>query len=340
MIRRKNLHPQERLTRRIVRRTTLRGTFLVIVAALFWTTSSACGQYLLNNRGLPPEWLASTRILAAGAVLSVIGIIKNPSAVKQLVRNGRDMAAVVMYGILGMMLAQYAFLKAISYSDSATATVLQYLAPILIIIFVCIGHLRLPTVTEAVSIFLAVGGVFIIATHGDLHSLKISTPALIWGLLTAVGMVFFSVLPAKVAPKYGSITVAGIGMFCGGVVELFIVRPWRFDVLMDLPAILAWIGVAIVGTAIGYTLYMQGVADIGPSKASVIASIEPVTSALYNMIIGTALVGWDYAGMACIIATIFILSLPSKQIKISFHSVKKARETQKAHKRLRRSLHN
>ncbi len=326
MIKRKKLHTHERLHRRIVRRTTTRGTLLVIVAALFWTTSSACGQYLLNNRGFPPEWVASTRILASGFILSVIGIIKNPTAVKELFKNGRDLLSVVMYGILGMMLAQFAFLKAISFSDSATATVLQYLGPILIIIFVCIGHLRLPTVGEAVSIVLAVGGVFMIATHGDFHSLKISPPALFWGLLTALGMVFFSILPAKVAPKYGSITTAGIGMFCGGIVEMFIVRPWRFEVTIDVPAAFAWIGVSLVGTAIGYTLYMQGVADIGPSKASMIASIEPVTSALYNMVIGTALIGWDYAGMACIIATIFILSVPSKQIKLSLHPIKKEKK--------------
>lgn len=342
MTNRNKLHTQERLTRRIVRRTTLKGTFLVIIAALFWTTSSACGQYLLNRVGIPPEWLASTRIIAAGAILSVIGTIKNPSAVKQLFKTPKDLVPVVLYGILGMMLAQYAFLKAIFYSDSATATVLQYLGPILIIVFVCIRHFRLPTLTEAVSIVLAVGGVFMIATHGDFHSLKISTPALIWGLLTAVGMVFFSVLPAKVAPKYGSITVAGYGMLCGGIVELFIVRPWHFDVTLNFGGILAWCGVAVVGTAIGYTLYMQGVADIGPSKASMIASIEPVTSALYNMIIGTALIGWDYAGMACIIATIFVLSIPAKKLHISFHSVKKAREkrklAQKIHKMHKQQL--
>lgn len=326
MIKRNRLHPQERLTRRIVRRTTLRGTFLVIIAALFWTTSSACGQYLLNKVGIPPEWLASTRIITAGAILSLIGTLKNPKAVKQLFKTPKDLVPVALYGILGMMLAQYSFLKAIFYSDSATATVLQYLAPIMIIVFVCIRHLRLPSLAEGISIVLAVSGVFMIAMHGDFHSLKISTPALVWGLLTALGMVFFSVLPVKIAPKYGSITVAGYGMLIGGIVELFIVRPWKFDVSLDLTGILAWCGVAVIGTAIGYTLYMQGVADIGPSKASVIASIEPVSSALYNMIIGTALVGWDYAGMACIIATIFVLSLPSKHHAVSFHSVRKARE--------------
>ncbi len=323
MIKRKKLHTQERLTRRIVRRTTTRGTLLVIVAALLWATSGACGQYLLNVRGFPPDWVASTRILASGFVLTVIACIKNFSAVKQLLRTPKDMLITAAYGVFGMMLAQYAFLQAINASDSATATVLQYLGPIFIIVLVCIRHLRLPTIGEAVSIFLAVGGVFLISTHGNIHSLQISKPALIWGLLTAVGMVFFSVLPTRIAPKYGSITVAGIGMFCGGLVELFIVRPWQYEVSIDFKAFLAWLGVSIVGTAVGYTLYMQGGADIGPSKASMIASIEPVTAALYNMIIGTPLVGWDYAGMACIITTIFILSIPSKQIKISFHPIKK-----------------
>lgn len=323
---------QERLAQRIVRRTTIRGTFLVILSAVFWATSSACGQYLMNSRGVPAEWLASTRILASGVILTLIGVLNNRKAAHELFRRPKDLFTVVMYGTVGLMMTQFTFLKAINESNSATATVLQYLGPILIVIFVCLKELKMPTVAEAVSIILAVAGVFLLATHGNPTELAISKPALAFGLLAAVGMVFYSVLPVKVAPKYGSITVAGLGMLAGGLVEMCFVCPWRYEVSLDFKGVLAWCAVTIVGTAIGYTIYAQGVADIGSVKAGTIASIEPVTSTFFTLLMGTRLVFWDFAGIAAIVATIFILSRPSKQIKISFHHPSHKKEELKKEK--------
>ena len=314
-----SMHMQERLARKIVRRTTIRGTLLVVISAIFWATSSACGQYLMNSRGVPAEWLASTRILASGFILTLVGVLNNRGAAKELIHRPKDIITIILYGTVGLMMAQFTFLKAVNASNSATATVLQYLGPIMIVIFVCVKNLKMPTVSEAVSIVLAVAGVFLLATHGNPTELAISKDALIFGFLAALGMVFYSVLPVNVAPRYGSITVAGLGMLAGGIVEMCFVRPWTYDVSLDAMGILAWCAVTIIGTALGYTIYAQGVADIGSVKAGTIASIEPVTSTLFTLLMGTSLVFWDFAGIAAIIATIFILSRPSKQIKISFH---------------------
>lgn len=316
---RQQLHVQEQLAHKIVRRTTIRGTFLTALGAVLWAFSSACGQYLMQHKGFPPEWLASTRILLAGFLLTTIGVINNPKGIKLLVKSPKDILRLVIYGVLGFMLAQYSFLMGIEASNSATATVLQYTAPIIIVAIVCIRSRRAPAWTEAVSIVLAVTGVFLLSTHGNPSELAIKKEALIWGLLAAVGMVFFSLLPSKVIPKYGSITVTGIGMLFGGVAMLFVARPWNFTVHFDLVSVFAYIGLAVMGTTVGYTLYMQGVSDIGSAKASLIASIEPVTSAIFAAALGTMFGVMDIVGMACIVATIFILSIPPKKLHISFH---------------------
>ncbi len=317
------LHVQERLTKKIIARASIKGSILVAVGAILWSFSSACGQFLMERKDFPSEWIASTRILLAGVILSTIGITQNKKAVKELLTNIKDVIALVLFGVFGLMLAQLTFLKAIDASDAGTATVLQYTAPILIIIFVCIKSLKFPTLTEAMSIVLAVTGVFLLATKGE-FSLAIPPKALIYGMLTSLGMVFFSILPQKIIPKYGSILITGLGMICGGIVMFFIVRPWRFTVHFDFISVLAYIGVAVAGTTVGYTLYMQGVADIGPVKSSMIASIEPVASAVFAAFLGTKFVWWqDYVGMACIIVTVFILSIPPKNPKIHFHPIGK-----------------
>lgn len=317
----KTLHVQERLTKKIVIRASVKGTVLVATAAILWAFSSACGQFLMSSKNFPSEWLASTRILLAGVMLSALGITQNRKAAKELFRCGKDLFTMAMFGVFGLMLAQLTFLKAIDASDAGTATVLQYTAPILIIIFVCIKTLRLPTLTEAVSIILAVTGVFLLATKGN-FSLAIPPKALFYGMLTSVGMMLFTLLPQKIIPKYGSILITGLAMLCGGIVMFFLVRPWRFEVHFDFVSVIAYIGLAVTGTTVGYTLYMQGVADIGPLKSSMIASIEPVASAIFAALLGTKFVWQDYVGMSCIIVTVFILSIPPKNLKVNFHPTK------------------
>ena len=316
---RQDLHVQEQLAKKIVRRATIRGTALTALGAVLWAFSSACGQFLMQKKDFPPEWLASTRILLAGFLLTTIGIIKNPSGIKNVFKSWRDLITLVLYGVLGFMLAQYSFLMGIEASNSATATVLQYTAPIMIVAIVCIRSRRAPMWTETVSIILAVTGVFLLSTHGNPSELAIKKEALIWGMLAAVGMVFFSLLPSKIIPKYGSITVTGLGMLFGGIAMLFVARPWNYSVKFDVVSVFAYIGLAVAGTTIGYTLYMQGVSDIGSAKASLIASIEPVTSAIFAAALGTMFGVMDIVGMACIVATIFILSIQPKKLHISFH---------------------
>lgn len=326
-----NVHKQQQLAKKIVRRTARRGTMLVMAGAMFWAISGACVQFLTQSKGFSPEWLASARILASGFLLTLIGIFQNKGALKELWKNKRDILSVAAYGIFGIMLLQFTYIKAIAASNAATGTVLQYTGPILIIIAVCIRKLKLPTIAEFLSIILAVSGVFLLATHGDIHSLAISKGALFWGLSSAVGFMLYSVLPSKIIPKYGSILTSGLGMLSGGIVMLFVARPWQYTVSFDLSSVLAFICLAFVGTTVGYTLYLQGVSDIGPVKASMLASIEPVVSAVLSVALGASLYWWhDYAGMACIIATVFLLSIPVKHVKISIRpTARKKAEKQK-----------
>ena len=58
---------------------------------------------------------------------------------------------------------------------------------------------------------------------------------------------------------------------------------------------------------------MQGLKLIGPTKASLISCAEPLASIVAVVfILGTELMLMDYIGMACIIFTVLLLSLPKK----------------------------
>jgi len=67
------------------------------------------------------------------------------------------------------------------------------------------------------------------------------------------------------------------------------------------------------GTIFAYTMYLQGISDIGPMKASMLASVEPISATIFSVIwLKNAFELMDFIGFVCIITTIFLLTIKPK----------------------------
>ena len=67
------------------------------------------------------------------------------------------------------------------------ATVIQYIGPVIIMLYYCVIGRRLPLPREVIAIVVSLFGTVLIATHFDFSKLNISTLGLFWGLLSAFG---------------------------------------------------------------------------------------------------------------------------------------------------------
>lgn len=287
----------------------LRGTVCTMTGAVLWGFSGACGQYLFTNYRVDSSWLTAVRMLTAGILLTLFIFVRQRERAVGIWRNKRDAVQVVIFAVCGLLFCQYAYLTAISYSNAGTATVLQYLGPVLIMVLVCLWTRRLPTGRETAAVILAVLGTFLLATHGNLSTMVLTKKGLLWGLIAAVSLACYTLLPASIIPKWGSLVVTGYGMLIGGVVLSCAIRIWQIPVSLNADGWLAVGGVAVAGTLIAYTLYLQGVGDIGPVKASMLASIEPVSATLLAVFwLGSSFEAIDLVGFVCIMATVFLLT--------------------------------
>ena len=104
---------------------------------------------------------------------------------------------------------------------------------------VCMKQKRLPRKFETAAIFCALLGVFLLSTHGDIHSMTITTPALIFGLGAAASAAAYNLLSGDLLRKYGVYAIVGYAMFLAGIVMLIVVRPWTYDVVLDKGTVLA-----------------------------------------------------------------------------------------------------
>lgn len=293
---------------------SLLGIFLALAGGLCWGFSGSCGQFLFETYKLSPIWLCSVRVFFAGLILLAISLIKCRSKVAAILKNKKDLLITLLFGLLGLLMSQLCYLTSISYSNAATATVLQYLGPVMIMVFTCVWKKRTPNIAELIALVLALGGTFLIATHGDFGALSISPLALIFGLLAALALVFYTLLPGGVIAKYGTLPVMGCGMTMGGIVFLPFAHPWTYDVTIDAAGIGAVASIIVVGTVMAFSLYLMGVEYAGAVKASVVSSIEPVSAAVISAFwLGSEFAPFDIVGFACVISAVIILSLAKKK---------------------------
>ncbi len=289
---------------------TLKGIILTLFGGIAWGFCGTCGEFLFKYKGFNSNWVSCVRLISAGIILVLFSLCRNKGKTFAIFKKKKSALTLIAFGVCGLMVSQYTYLTTILHSNSGTATILQYTGLAMILIFVCVKEWRLPTLIEAVAVALALCGIFLIATNGNIKTLVISKECLFWGISAGVGLMAYSLIPGEIIKEYGATTVSGLGMIMGGVVLSVIIRPWEYDVSIDLPAFLALCGVIIVGTVIAYNLYLVGLDLIGPVKAGMISSIEPVAAAVFSSVwIGTSFSIIDIIGFILIISTVFIINL-------------------------------
>ena len=290
------------------------GVLLSLFGGIFWGFSGSCGQYLFTHHGVDSKWIVPIRMVATGVILLAMSFVKNKVKIFGVWRGKSNFLRMLFFTLFGLIMCQYSYFTAIEHSNAGTATVLQYLSPVMILVFMCAKGKKLPTAAEVVSIILAVGGTFIIATGGDIGSLAVSPEALAWGIAAGVFLACYSIIPTPLLKNFDTPTVLGWGMLAGGIALLPVFRPWESMPQISLPLIGAMAGIIILGTVVAYSFYLEGIHLIGATKASIISSIEPVSATVISAIwLGTDFSGTDIIGFVMIISTIFIISMYSKK---------------------------
>ena len=175
------------------KRETILGTFLTIVGGILWGVSGVCGQFLFQNKEVTASWLVPIRLVTAGVLLLCYYFVRDKGKAFDIWRTKRNRTDIIIYGLAGMMLCQYSYFQTIEWSNAGTATVIQYLGPALIVVWVCLQTKRLPEKREVLGVILAVTGIFLIATHGNPTSLALSQKALIMGLISAVSVAIYTI---------------------------------------------------------------------------------------------------------------------------------------------------
>ncbi|ABP91511.1 Permease of the drug/metabolite transporter (DMT) superfamily [Streptococcus suis 98HAH33] len=142
------------------------GTLITVIAGIAWGLSGVSGQYLMS-RGVSVDMITSLRLLVSGLFLVGLAYATAKEQLLAVLKDKNALLGIFIFAMLGLVLNQTAYLQAIYHTNAGTATVLQYLCPILVLAYTCLKNREKPSGIELISIILAIAGTFLIATHGN-----------------------------------------------------------------------------------------------------------------------------------------------------------------------------
>jgi len=295
----------------------LRGVIYILIGGISWGFSGCCAQFLFENYDINSYWLTEVRLVGSGIACLLITILRSSyrQELRRLLGEKKHLIRTCLYGVFGLTLCQLSYITGIRYTNAATTTVIQYTGPALVVVSVCLLQKRLPRFFEILALFCAMCGTFFIATHGNIHHLEISEAGLFWCIVSAIAVAFYTLMLGETGRVFPIIVCNAVAMLFGGVIVFFAFRIWTIEVSVDLAGMLAICGIVLVGTVLAFTFYLQAVAEIGPVNTSVIATIEPVSSAVISYFwLGTRFEMMDIFGFVLILSTIIWLTLNDRKV--------------------------
>lgn len=257
--------------------------FLVLLAGILW------GMIGIFVRKLNQYGFASMDIVALRAVTTtlLLGIYLLIYDKEKLHIHMKDIWCFIGTGILSIVFFNYCYFKAITLASLSVAAILLYTAPAIVMILSAILFHEKITKLRLLSLILTFAGCVLVTGLAS-GTAELNPQGILAGLGAGLGYALYSIFSRYALDRgYQSITISfytflfamlGTIPFAGYSEIVSICR-------QDMKIIGFCLLFGLVSTVLPYLAYTRGLQDLENSKASIIASIEPVTATLLGVIV-------------------------------------------------------
>lgn len=152
----------------------VKGTAFALFGGACWGLSSVVGKLLFDMRGMNAEWLVTARLVFGGFIMLCFAAFQKKGEIFKIWKEKKTAFSMILFAALGMLACQLTYFLCVQYSNPATATVLQYTSPVMIMLLCLFLDRKLPRIIDIIVLIAVVVGVFLMSTHGNIHSLAIS----------------------------------------------------------------------------------------------------------------------------------------------------------------------
>ncbi|WP_315452691.1 DMT family transporter [uncultured Selenomonas sp.] len=289
---------------------------LVLLAGTMWAASGTAAQHFYTQSVHIPIELTQVRLFLSSALFFLLawwsGGLRR--GVRSLRRNPRLLVQLSIHGILGIMIVQFSYFMGIAEGDAAATTVIGYTSPAMMILYLAVRWRRLPSAVETGTVVVAVAGVFLLVTGGDIARLSVPMACIVWSLISGATFTFAMIYPVHLLRLFDRFFLLAVCMLIGGIALLPMTQ-----VIVDVGSFFTaetWLDLLVIiglGTIVAFFAFNLGLRWLSPEETAITATIEPVASVLFAwLIFDTHFVALQLVGVVLVITAILTPNLLRK----------------------------
>ena len=305
----------------------LRGYFYIGSAALLWGISATLGRAAFTGHPLPvgallgasllkinPLILSQSRVTFSLVVLLPVMLARR--GVSALRVPGRDLVWFFLLGILGVAASNYFYYLAIQRTNVATAIIVQYTAPIWVLLYTAVRGARRPSLLRTASVGLAVVGCALAVGFGGAGGfhMNMDLVGVTAALLAAFAFAFYNVGGHSVLARYDRWKVLLWVLLAASIFWIFVNPPWKIVAAHYGRAQWGFMLVfSLVSVLAPFYFYLAGLQHLEPTRAIVASCLEPVFSILIAaLVLGELLRSMQTVGIVLVLVAIVLIQLPER----------------------------
>lgn len=258
-------------------------SILILIAGILW------GSMGLFVRELNSQGLVSMEIVALRAIVTTVAMFLFLLFFdrKLLIIHIKDIWCFWGTGICSIVFFNFCYFKAITLTSLSVAAVLLYTAPAIVMIFSYFLFGEKFTKRKLLSLFMTFFGC-VLVTGVLTDTGTISASGIVVGLGAGLGYALYSVFSCYALQKgYHTLTIIFYTFLIAAITTFFMADIGQVVKVAtgSVTIFLFCIALGVLCTVIPYLTYTLGLQYVENSKASILASIEPVTATLLGVFI-------------------------------------------------------
>ncbi|RLQ95547.1 DMT family transporter [Falsibacillus albus] len=277
----------------------------IIIGASLW---GIIGIFVNNlyTYGYTPMQVVAIRVSAAALILVGFALFKNHRIPKISLS---DVKYFVGTGILSIVFFNWCLFFTIKESGLTVAAVLLYTAPAFVMLLSAILFQERITPSKMIALLTSIMGCSFVVGLLPGFDADITMVGFLSGIGAGVGYALYSIFGKFALLKYDSFTVTFYTFLFAAVFMLPISKLWeKGDVLTNPGAVINICCLGLLSTVLAYIFYTKGLETVESSRASIMATIEPVIAVLAGVIFfKETLTIWQTAGVFLIIFSVIII---------------------------------
>lgn len=312
----------------------VRGYLFIAAAALCWGVSATLGRAVFTGRliagavhPIDPLILAQSRttlsflalfpaLLLLRGTAGLAMTIREPAAGDRGTRNGkRDFIRCLVLGVLGMAASNYFYYLAIQKTNVATAIILQYTAPIWVLLYMVVRRLQRATLRRIGSIVLALIGIaLVIGLIGPGH-FTVNARGVIVAELAAFSFAYYNVAGSGLLARYDRWRVLVWSLLGAALFWILVNPPWVIARAHYSGAQWLFLFVfAMMSVLAPFSFYFGGLQFLDATRAIVTSCLEPVFAIVIAAIaLGEVLGPMQILGIVVVLAATILVQLPDRR---------------------------